>query len=774
MKRRAIQPVKDGQPWWTRAAVPLPAPQASSLPDVDGLMPQLAMIPSMETAKTSNTPKTQADVTGESLSAQPDPHASEAATTTPMTAQDVLQDLAKHYLETLYLSRTSLAYFTKGPLSRARAALAASAEPGGLQASELIAFLRDAVLTASVMDKKYRDGIAGIVKELPAPGLETAEQPANAKKKRKWKAKRDKHGFFADEQVYVARWWWLDDQAGCAPGSAETAEAMLRRRTPRLRSRETYLQINLALEVLALEALSTPAPIAQALNVSGTGEPLQAPLQTQGPETQAEERKKPKVKKLQDLPALLETLIERVCIWHSLDSSSPATSGGPDADHDAESGNDEMKDFCTEVVIPFYMHRIPLHAATVNKKFGGPSAPTPATKRKSTGSVRKPGEPAVRTAPERSRKPLSRVASEARAHGSSRAMPSLHRSATDTDALLAHIKRENSETPAPLDAIPAATKVPQPRKRTSLMHSMSFNRREVDLSAMSQVNAAKARKKADVEEKLRDAISTLKKPNRARAVEEVATNADLSFAKATARSSGRGSGAQPAQKTKVAAAAGREGVHVSATPARNAQFHRNVKVTPSHYSHNAAPQTISSSAATTHIPSSSARLLARPSHEPPPSSTFAVPQTGHRPRHSGAAARGGVEETPSRGFAKFMPPGLACLPGTLESPVTARQQSQGQGSVTQTELPAVETSPSVSRKRAPAAVVGAQTPTKPVRSLSLFTPSQQVSSVPLVAASPNVLRTEAVMREDRAGMANQEGKSVYDALGWEDEYEELT
>ncbi|KAK3094255.1 hypothetical protein LTR53_019516, partial [Teratosphaeriaceae sp. CCFEE 6253] len=31
-----------------------------------------------------------------------------------------------------------------------------------------------------------------------------------------------------------------------------------------------------------------------------------------------------KQKKPQDLPALLEVLLERLCIWHSLDSSSPA------------------------------------------------------------------------------------------------------------------------------------------------------------------------------------------------------------------------------------------------------------------------------------------------------------------------------------------------------------------------------------------------------------------------------------------------------------------
>ncbi|KAK5123226.1 hypothetical protein LTR85_003425 [Meristemomyces frigidus] len=751
-KRQAIQPVENGQPWWTRAAVSMPVLQVRETFE-DGKVPSLCMKPRPAVGDGSTASgKTQADSPGLSEAARLDLATTEQTPAVAMTAQDVLQDLSKHYLEALYLSRTSLAYFTKGPLSRARAALASSAEPGTLQTAELIAFLREAILTASVMDKKYRDGIACTVKDLPAQGLETLEQPSKAKKKRKWKSKRDKAGFYADEKEYVERWRRLDDLAGGAPGSAENADTVLKRRTPRLRSRETYLQITLALEVLALEA-SLPQ-VDQLAPAGGTAE-VQAP-ETQAQESQAmTEGKKPKAKKLQDLPALLETLVERLCIWHSLESSSPAKADSAGGENTADGGNDELKSFCVEVVIPFYMSRIPQDAATVNKKLGGPSAPTP-VKRKST-SLRKPGEPAVRQAPERKpRRPLSRVASEALNHGS-RAMPSLHRSATDTDALLAHIKRENSETPAPLDAIPQA-KLPQPRKRTSLMHAISFSKREVDLSAMSQANEAKLRKKAEVDEKLREAITTLKKPNRALAVKEVAENADLSFAKATARSR-PGAGAH---RAKTASAV--HTVHVTATPKHG----RTVRATPGkghHATHMDSHGT--SSSATTHVPSSSARLTVQLMYEAPPS-TFAVPQTGHRLRHGAATHR--VEETPSRGFAKFMPPGLACLPGTLESPIAARH--------TRPEPEAVH-SPCIS-KRAPTTAI-LQTPTKPVRSLSLFAPAV-ASAFPLVAASPELLRTEAPRQRGKAGSGagnafagkqQRDSKSVYDALGWEEEYKEL-
>ncbi|KAK4547258.1 hypothetical protein LTR36_000913 [Oleoguttula mirabilis] len=741
----------------------MPTPQPLE-GDVEDKIPRLALKSVVRTAYTSDpTGQPQADFTGALAQTRPDPAMTEATPAAPLTAQDVLQDLAKHYLDALYLSRTSLAYFTKGPLSRARAALVGSVEPGGLQASELVAFLREAILTASVMDKKYRDGIASIVMELPAPGLETPEQPTKAKKKRKWKSKRDKAGFYTEEKDHVGKWWRLDDLTGGACSSAETADTVLKRRTPRLRSRETYLQITLALEVLALESSLLQVDQVQLPTTSGLVE-SQAP-ETQGDESQAlAEGKKMKTKKLQDLPALLETLIERLCIWHSLESSSPAKAGGAYGDNNADGGKDELKSFCIEVIIPFYMTRIPQHAATVNKKLGGPSAPTPA-KRKSASS-RKPGEPAVRQAPDRKpRKPLARVASEALNHGS-RAMPSLHRAATDTDALLAHIKREASETPAMLNAIPQA-KLPQPRKRTSLMHSMSFNKqREVDLSANSRTTEEKLRKNAELQGMVQDAITTLKKPNRALAVKEVAENADLSFAKATATARIRPTGAGGAQRAKLAAAAAAgQGVHVTATPKHG----RIIRSTPGRASHAADLQLQKiSSSATTHVPSSSARLIAQPSYEAPPSITE-VPQTGHRPRHSALA---GVEETPSRGFAKFMSPGLARLPGTLESPITARR-AQREASY-HAELGVVGDSPMVSR-RTP---VIEQTSVRPIRNLSLV--ASPALPAALVAASPNLLRAEAPRLcddeegYDAADFGKQRKKgSVYDALGWEDEYEEL-
>ncbi|KAK3096326.1 hypothetical protein LTR53_019409, partial [Teratosphaeriaceae sp. CCFEE 6253] len=118
-----------------------------------------------------------------------------------MTNADALQELSKQYLGALYLSRMSLAYFTKGPLSRARAAFSDPAS--ALELSNLTAFLREAIMTASMADKKYRDAVSGVVIELPHTGLKTPEENGKAQKKRKWKSKRDKTGLLQDEKEYV-------------------------------------------------------------------------------------------------------------------------------------------------------------------------------------------------------------------------------------------------------------------------------------------------------------------------------------------------------------------------------------------------------------------------------------------------------------------------------------------------------------------------------------------------------------------------------------------
>ncbi|KAI7279217.1 hypothetical protein KC345_g5495 [Hortaea werneckii] len=823
-KRRETK-IGDGQPWWSRAAVSLP--EASHRNAEHGLRIRLDMQPmdakvKHEESDTKGTPDDGPPIPEDGLT-ETQPAEPTNSSMTATTATDVLQDLTKHYLDALYLSRTSLAYFTKGPLSRARAAFTTPPNSSSdLRPSELIAFLRDTVLSMNVMDKKYRDTLPAQIKDLPALDVGSPDHAQKTQKKRKakkWKAKRDKLGLFSDEREHVEKWWREHDESvhSSAPSSGETIEAGLKRRLPRLRSRETYLQLTLALEVLALEA---SAPASEQLPRDAAAGSLNS--ETQGADSQdGAAAKRAKAKKTMDLAALLDTLVDRLSIWHSLEGLSPAkksTEGEASTGVPGNGANDELRDFCIEVIIPFYISRIPQHAVAVNKKLGGPSAPTP-VKRKSTSS-RKPGEPASRQhhqqqqAPDKKqRNPLSRVASEARGASNQRSssyhgVPSLSRSATDSDALLTHIKRENSQTPTPeLSSIPAAN-VPAPRKRSGLAHSYSQSNiagggrtREFDPSALNRTNEAKAKKKAEMESKLQEAISALRKPNRSLATKEVAKNADLSFAKATARPGTSRPGLGGRKKTgERGVLGGSTDAVVMATPS---QKRATVQDLPARYPSGGH------SSGTTHVLASAVRSRQEVSStsrlgDELPRSSFAVPATGHRVRtvdfgsprgHGGSNRTAGVADTPSRGFAKFMPRGLVREPGTLDSPVAAKQQVPDSPTTSRRRHPpapapplpsadAIGDSPLTARMMAPPSrQSNPVTPMKPLRSLSLV--PQAAAEESLVEASPNVSWKEHAPPHrqtqsggDGDGSESQgrkgPGGNIYNALGWDDEYEELT
>ena len=619
-----------GQEWWKSAAVALPATSVAVAEDQSMPLPRMLDM-RRTTQKANDIPNAVNPVDPGDLCAENHVHLHDSLDSVPAAPapgpQDVLQELAKHYLEALYLSRTSLAYFTKGPLSRARAAATASTSQAGLNAEghmstvDLIEFLRQSVVTSTVMDKKYRDGIMGIINELPVRGIADASPIVpKKKKKRKWKPKRDKSGLFVDEQEFVEK-WWVEDDIDSSP-TTETADAIMKKRIARIRNRETFLQIIVCLEILALEASLSAEDrkrqeaITAALESQDAGE-------TQQDETQAlntSEAKPTRPKKKQDLSALLETLLDKLTIWHSLEFNSPAKARTDSTNTEQPSENDELHSFCIEVIVPFYISRIPQHANAVNKKLGGPTAPSPVKRKVSSktskDTARKPGEPALRQPPpeKKPRQPLARVSTETDRQTSRQrpSVPSLHRASTDSDVLLTHIKREATESMPPMDSIPQAKSTAKPPRnpRPSLISSLS--RREVDLSAMSAASEAKLKKKADVEEKLREAISTLKKPNRAAAVREVAESADASFAKALAKGNGNGRlqrGRVPPATANGAGAREEKAWVITATPSRHGRAAKVVKGTPYHGQTAAHPHeadALPSSGSSALVPSTSA------------------------------------------------------------------------------------------------------------------------------------------------------------------------
>ncbi|KAF2093044.1 hypothetical protein NA57DRAFT_61899 [Rhizodiscina lignyota] len=628
-----------------------------------------------------------------------------------LTARQIFERLICQYMETLYLSKTSLAFFAKGPLSKARAAFTSVDQT--LNVSELAQFLRSVCLSSSAVDKKYREKLPEIVKNTPVLDLSDEELPSNTPAKRK-PAKRlhpTKAGMFPLEEDFVKRWWKSDDSSPARRRADESAEAFMRRRLTCLRLRETLIQIILMLETLALEASPGFS--------QNTVDPDEAHREAEGRSTETSDKKPKTTKKPpQDLSLALDLLVDKLCIWQSIDedgdSSSiftPKRNGKLDASRSTPlrgTGNDVLPDFYSEVVLPFYMSRLPQLVSSLGKKLGavpGPSPSKTSTVKPGSSVIRKPPQPAstsVNKDDSHSRKPLHRVKTETSAQKPSRT-PSLVRFASDS-AAIPGMKRERSQTPAML-SIPLTESSSQGSARGSFAHFKRLSKREVDLSALSAASEAKLRKKASVQEQLRDAISTLKKPNRGAAVKE---NVDFAQKRTTSGS-------------KIGAAKSLQSVQVGATPKRANKF--------------------SSVAAT---PNRTSKAILGHDFAGAPGSSF-VPSSAIRPRHdTNVDPRPPfVQSTPSRG------------PGRTTS-------------ILEYQIPdsAMKTGPQSSHLRSGADGIPS-TPSRKSKGPSMGPVESGHDNV--FATPPNKMPSLPLSNGNAKGPAKAQEGSIYDALGWNDD-----
>ena len=129
----------------------------------------------------------------------------------------------------------------------------------------------------------------------------------------------------------------------------------------------------------------------------------------------------------------------------------------------------------------------------------------------------RPGAATKRPVPAKTRRSLQRVLTDdrerrsiSRGPNTSRAI-SLMRSATMP--VVPGLKSEASEAPS-LSSIPFVDSQSLEANRGGVLNSKRFSRREVDLSSLAPEPSSKAKKQANIEAELKDAISALKKPNR--------------------------------------------------------------------------------------------------------------------------------------------------------------------------------------------------------------------------------------------------------------------
>ena len=626
--------------------------------------------------------------------------------------QQLLESLVQQYLNEVYISKTSLAYFAKGPITRLRTAFASS-EEGSPPTHELVTFLRSMLLSHKAGDKKYREKLPDIIKSIP-PGEYSDEEQGDVTckpKKSKKKVKLNREGVYPQEEEIVKRWWFAEVPNMETYGE-ETIDQRIKRRIGDLRVRETLAQMILMLEIIALEALSTykePSDVAQ----PATGDT----------EAQEESQAKPKKRKrkMDDVKLVLDLLLDKLCIWQSVDSNGilDFDTKPSKRDNGTDGSSDRLQSFCMEVIIPFYMSRLPEQAIMINKKLGGPANTSPPKRKamKPPMISRKSGEPKEPDT-KKSRRSLARVATDTTAITQRRPTPSLNRSTTDS-ALLNGIKREGSEVP--LGAIPFQ-RSPSNAARHSLSQFKHLKGREIDLTTPSAAVSAKMKQKKRVEEDLKEAITALKKPNRGLAVGGYVDDLE----KRGLGSVGKSSKAPATRKVKD--------IQVSATP-RGVRRTKNMERTPFHNPFR---------------------------DQEAPSSSLCIPSSGVRQTVPATVQRykGSIAETPSK------PTSKEGLPGPARRIIFA---TPIKGRPVRAEPPADIFSTPV--KAAPSAIL-----CTPIKLPASSPPIANTPYAPGISVTPT--KTATPLAEDAipifatpAKRVVEEPPDLFQALGWDDDYD---
>jgi DNA replication regulator SLD3 len=422
------------------------------------------------------------------------PHAETVADTNVDVEQQSIptlapvDDLRNQYLETLY-TRTPLAFYAKGPLSRARN-LCKDAEPAVTQ-DELKDIYASLVLASKKLDTKYKESVPIFLRHLTIP----PDEAQVTKKKTPKKIKLGKDGFYTGEFELLRRWW--DDRATTPVGT--NSEAAVKRHAEELRNREAEMQLLLILEIMLIESLAEAKANVEAL------EDFVVKVESVEKDEVEEVKKK---RKQRNFATELDALLDRLCIWHTVtidDFLISPEKHSDGSDSTAQRSKDKLKEFCTDIIVPFYASKLPRQVKNICKKLGGPniSPQRPSIPRPRSSTAKVPATSSSKAATA-SKTTLQRVLSQDQElrHGSP---PVLSRSSSGHQRSGSVFKREPSEL------------MSRPSSRASMQKSVSFSNREIDLDADAKVQETKRRrleKVADQKKELAAAIEALKKPNR--------------------------------------------------------------------------------------------------------------------------------------------------------------------------------------------------------------------------------------------------------------------
>lgn len=263
--------------------------------------------------------------------------------------EDLLSSIRKQYMESLYKSKASLAYFAKGPLSRARAAFLDGHDAPACP-HRLVEYLRTLIIPLSLLDQKYRDTLPTLVAQLPSANMSEGEHIGTAAKVQKdnrklRKEKIGKDGLYPQEAMDISQWWHSRLESFPVCESAELRAEAIKTTLLEQRAREIYMQIIVILEVLAVENVLPVPSVEDALEKGNDGQQPQ---------------KKRRVKKKQDLSMILDLSVDKLCIWQSMaveenKSSAKSKEGGRSYGGSLpvnKPDSDQLREFCVDVILP--------------------------------------------------------------------------------------------------------------------------------------------------------------------------------------------------------------------------------------------------------------------------------------------------------------------------------------------------------------------------------------------------------------------------------------
>ncbi|POS86247.1 hypothetical protein EPUL_001156 [Erysiphe pulchra] len=531
------------------------------------------------------------------------------------SSTEIFENIRTHYFETLYLSRISLAYFVKGPISRARAAFHPETTYN-IGLNDYCAFLYTLIMPISLINKKYKDGVSNCILNFDAVDYCDNMDDIKLKTKKKNRTKMSKlrkNGLYSNEDILVQKWWASheDEKDDLNLAVTETTkDELMKSRISELRIRETQLQIILILEALTFQVSSS---YTHETDNSRPGLNL----------------KKAKGKKLSytpsDLHILIDIYVDRLCIWQSIAIESLRDSQriveirhGPTSY--AKLTESLLRDFCVEVIVPFFSSRLPDKCALISEKLGVPVITPKNTKISKSSStslaLSRPGAATKRSLPLKSHPSLKQVLTRDRkrrcvsqSHGKAIA---LMRSATMP--IIPSVKKDGSEA---LSSLGTINKDPPEVNMIQSQRLKLSSQRDDSLAKLDVGNNFKRVNKVNVDLELKNAISILRKPSRQLATRDTA---DFSIQRAASFSHPKTS-----KKTSLENVT-KEAVEIFATPKTNRNKHIFEKI------QNSNPPSEKN------FPTSSQRLLTIPKATPQKRDDFI---TDNSPLCS-------IEATPSR------------------------------------------------------------------------------------------------------------------------------